>query len=71
MTDLQTALHDLRAFVNEHLDGSTSRFLELDELVWAARIAANDVIVNRVLIQGPTPATGPKGLDALMADIGL
>ena len=39
MTELEEAVNDLREFVNDHFDGSTSRLLDLDELVWRVRLA--------------------------------
>ena len=39
MTDLEDRIDDLKFFVALFFDGSTSRCLELDELLWKVRLA--------------------------------
>lgn len=39
MTAEEEAIQNLRLFVQEHFDGSLSRCLELDSLLWSVRLS--------------------------------
>lgn len=81
---MNEALDNLREFVNNHLDGSTSRFLELDQLVWEARLAWGHKPQMYHLderARGPSSSDGfshesahktsQRGTAELLADLGL
>jgi hypothetical protein len=60
----------LRTFVAEYFDGSLARCMELDELLWQVRLANRHE--PQMLHYDEVPvAKPPKGIDDLLADIGL
>jgi len=64
----------LRTFVAEYFDGSLARCMELDELLWQVRLANRHE--PQMLHYDEVPkvkhvSTDAKGIDDLLADIGL
>lgn len=59
----------LRAFVAEHFDGSLSRCMELDELLWQVRLSRRHE--PQMLHYDEVTPKAAKDVNALLADIGL